>query len=1249
MLNGEKSFLSLFLSSLHPSYSSAKHIKTIMDSSTSQSNDDNAATLTSATLSTQASSSETDDLVKFLQDIGVTSKYYQSDVEPSPRDRASSNAQPLAITPGSSTRSSTSTTTAVTGLVHSLAPAQSSSNDANNTESGRKPRRRRTTHQQQQKDNEKDTTTETEDFLKWLTLDPKANINPKPIPQPPSLQTSFHDDSLDSSTQSPTVASSPPGYMMPPSLSNIGKWDVSKNPSSNPSHSSNMLQSSPNSSQFASNNNGNGNEIGGSNNNSSDQGGDSNNKQPRKRYHIHHTAYTSSGVAHDLFSRQISFDLQQPAMDEDEAKSRLEELLSVGEQDPESIALGCFVKDNGWYIPANIRRNVWKQILAGSYSPSVNLDDVYSSDYGDRMSEKIKILEETNDAMGADIDEGVRATAAHVVFEYCMKNKTEYVRAHSDLGAISMQAAYIGNELNEDGNLLYDCNLLFDTLSKLWGGPTGDWSALIGIRESDAYPAALGAAWCPWTKSVEANTRRTSLFSLLLNYHDPELARFVTKQATYLIPAVFGILSNIDRDSFDSSYFASKEGNKMILSLETRTRICDAILLRLPGFSCPQEACFFFSLGAFMLYRDDILSGKYKKGDVLFPEYNDRRIIYIGSKAASITPQSFRSVLAEYELPLIPSLARSGIRDLKLKGFEQVLDAAAPISRSDQSLNAVLNANPNKGNNRTGNEPTATDPSKWLQPTLLRDTMSMGMSIGNNLTRTLATQLTGDMGHGGSSMPAPSPQPVYEPFIIEFNNSKPLGMDLAKHKTGLTVIGFSRGADGSIGQAEESGKISIGDLILSVNGVNIALLTPGVASAVVQRQNSPYFMVFATTNKNIHKGFQSIPHQPLLKRHLMDLYQSFNAPLADKKADRVIKLYAGREAILLQEILSNYGQYVKGDPSWTSFSTLSIPVTVGDIIHHLCQRNDGSLEAGISSDNKKYMFVDCRSTEEMNDMGRFRDAIRAPSDDTSSRNAIIKSILSRIAAVHPQPMHVCIIGSGVDALYKLYDPKRARKLFQDDRRDVDNLALSLLSKGIPLVSIVTGGFLACLVEARKLGFHTSEVLTDRGPSVSMDAYDAYLKFIPGDPISTAEFITAASREFEPIAQSASGTANASEVRMQGQHQVPKMAAIVSQAAKRAHPEDSTKTTTTSAQSVAPPRPTGRSGWNSALSLVSSATHALGSAASKAAKTATTAVGSSASSSNTGRKSETIITNRALPVTRTDTSIADARELFQIED
>ncbi|GBG26437.1 MAGUK p55 subfamily member 6 [Hondaea fermentalgiana] len=587
-----------------------------------------------------------------------------------------------------------------------------------------------------------------------------------------------------------------------------------------------------------------------------------------------------------------------------------------------------------------------------------------------------------------------------------------------------------------------------------------------------------------------------------------------------------------------------------------------------------QTLSFFTAVGLLMMQRESLLAEQNASkltqmitnaADLLSNEDAPRAGPRLGALVrllASLTPRRVSQWVAEDELLLaVPSQEDLGMFDfrrMQAKNHDAKLLAAFAARANAELAGAGSEgaADPDNAGEKPSGGTGNNEEGESAQPSSSARTSAWLSSAFKKTAQDLRTAVTSSLNAG--KVPIDFEKYFLKRRLVEFNGpeSEPAGLGLRRGKHGLEVASLTPGS-----MAERCGLVHVGDLVMTLNGHLVFGLSPSEADGLIALQERPFFVIFATLvpkelegEISVEDGDNAASTQSTtcaaLTERIEAYYLKYN-PGKERDAQRISRIYSHREPVLLEELAVKYDDHITGDPFVMPLSAFCLPVAGDDVVRQVCFREHhvstpSSAAAGAGSGNKsaisgeagaggrKVFVVDCRPRQVIERTGRFPTAfVLDPADlgDEEKR----KSLEETFAPMRGD-MHICILGSGTDALVADFNPRRARYKREIDRRRVDRCAVYFIELGFPLVGVVDGGFLACYRALRRLGYHLEDALinvpADKG---SLTKYDAYERYRNSPPSVATRFLAnkASSLVSQRRARAASARLGASAINTDG--------------------------------------------------------------------------------------------------------------------
>jgi hypothetical protein len=259
----------------------------------------------------------------------------------------------------------------------------------------------------------------------------------------------------------------------------------------------------------------------------------------------------------------------------------------------------------------------------------------------------------------------------------------------------------------------------------------------------------------------------------------------------------------------------------------------------------------------------------------------------------------------------------------------------------------------------------------------------------------------------------------------------------------------------------------------------------------------------------------------LTRARLVAFYRQYN-PGKESNIDKIMKTYGGRYDVLDAKLRQKYGvgfnpamkprkelsrksrvvdfgkkKEDKSSPEKLKLREVAVRVDSSEVVSSICWSNEANRRnftriketSKLDSERQgllplKYYLVDSRPEESVLEQGRFPTSVNlSPEilldpDRLKEQEESLESLRGYV--------HICIMGEGYAALPQLYGHKITRGLTEfineDDARD-NNVALFLLKRGFPFVSIIDGGFAAA-----------HAYLCREGPSVNLLPHNVLLDY-----------------------------------------------------------------------------------------------------------------------------------------------------------
>eukprot|EP00512_Aurantiochytrium_limacinum_P000803 CAMPEP_0171491148 /NCGR_PEP_ID=MMETSP0958-20121227/3701_1 /TAXON_ID=87120 /ORGANISM="Aurantiochytrium limacinum, Strain ATCCMYA-1381" /LENGTH=1683 /DNA_ID=CAMNT_0012024539 /DNA_START=356 /DNA_END=5407 /DNA_ORIENTATION=+ len=566
-----------------------------------------------------------------------------------------------------------------------------------------------------------------------------------------------------------------------------------------------------------------------------------------------------------------------------------------------------------------------------------------------------------------------------------------------------------------------------------------------------------------------------------------------------------------------------------LLAPATRTELWDALVIQ--GFT-PQAFSIYAAVALLILQRDSLLAIEADPtalatkissltGILNGPQSESRTGARVGAFAkilASMTPKKVRLQVAEDEMLLaLPSQEDLGMFDFRrmrakehdwkaLQAYEKKMNPDASGDPADDASSTGAAGGTDTEGNKT---------AKWLSSAFKKTAQDLRSAVASSLN--------------AGKVPIDFEKVFLKRRLVEFNGppSQGSGLVMRRGKHGLEVTSVTPGS-----MAERSGLVHIGDLVMTLNGHLVFGLSPSEAEALIALQERPYYIIIATIipkelQDEVEAEDADSAQKPtcLALTDRIEAYYSRYNPGKEREAERIARIYSHRESVLLEELAFKYDDHVLGDPFVLTTSAYCLPISAEDVVSQVCFKetsNDASNAHNAnqgknlqSSPVRKIFVVDCRPQNVIDRTGRFPTCFVMDPNDLQHEESR-KSYAETFAPMRGD-MHICILGMGTDVLVADFNPRRARRKLEIDRRRIDACALYFIELGFPLVGVIEGGFLSCYRSLRRLGYQLEDALVnvpaDKG---ALAKYDSYERYRNAAPSVTARFL--ASKASSVLAQ-----------------------------------------------------------------------------------------------------------------------------------
>jgi len=605
-----------------------------------------------------------------------------------------------------------------------------------------------------------------------------------------------------------------------------------------------------------------------------------------------------------------------------------------------------------------------------------------------------------------------------------------------------------------------DVAFLIESLSLAWGGRGGDWSST---------DFTGGAAWT--RDAVESvASRRHGLLKRLLMYHDPAVAAHIEQHCpAFPSASLFGLFS--------------------VLGEMATTALWDVTILL---EECPQKVSFFVAVALVILKREEILASK------------DSPVL---AKVIEEAPESVKKWRSVQQLVL----------DLLQETPSSIQD---PLGEDELVLN--LASQEDLGMFDFHRSTAKNDELRILQEFRANEKEALSQTEEANANVSIALRKrANDFRHAMQSLSTkPTPIDWEKSFLkrrlVEFvgEPNDALGLKFKRGRHGLEVAEVEEG-----GIANRTGLVASGDLVMTLNGLLIFGLYPAGAEALIALQRRPFHMIIGTLfPKELESQIKDEDHDevqvltcPGMINRLAAFYAKYN-PGKEREAERISKIYSNREKVLLEELRTKYGEHVEGDPFAFPLSNFCAEVSAAQVVQQLCSSVEENRKKERSFPSKhKFFLVDCRSPQMIESSGKFPTSYIL--DPATLSEESTKKNLSEIFVPMRGDMHICILGSGVHVMQADFNPDKASKQAEMDRRAIDTAALYFLQLGFSKVSVVQGGFLQCFIELRKAGLLLEDCLVNMPPKRALlHSYDAFQRYRSSKPGAAAAFMASKAKK-----------------------------------------------------------------------------------------------------------------------------------------
>lgn len=798
-------------------------------------------------------------------------------------------------------------------------------------------------------------------------------------------------------------------------------------------------------------------------------------------------------------------------------EGRLKVLLELDLADTSPLTSALAVGDHGlvYSMPSSLRFACWLKLLCTKSELSALSKSMESADPDPVLKPfdptlpcrdaYLSLLPEILNAAGISASEEAQRRVEGILAEFSrLRLQSRFNPLIAHLLCVLLRAS---------GEPLRDAQLVqaLVGVSDRWGGEKGNWSST-GLMAEPPMPGVGGLGFSS-DAPPSVQMRRHLLLRQLLFLHDPALAlhldarisswdirksenvvdppfRRIALLAQPFYPSVplFGLLAVVPQAR-----------QAWQVPADSAVLIWDAMILKLPGFHTPQTAGFFLAAALLLLSRDELL--RCDTNDAL------RKLI------DTLPKRTFAATATTHAaIWCAAGLATASPLSLCQRLEEDELLITLPgAQRADFSIGEEDSQHPDENHDKGGikknhSEESQTETKAALSTKPKSSTASSWLP--SNVRQLLST--TGGKSVGVSSESAvPLGDDAMQKLAVFYSLDKNPGLVLTSTKSGLTVKRVEPGSEAARSCA------CAGDLVMAINGHFMLNSDAAHAQAFLALQDRPVYCILSHTpaddsskasalskGTSASGGHGGVPlketNVPGLRYRLLKYYLAHNTNKLHA-VDKILDLYHGQEAVLLQELRVKYKAHVAGDPHILPASRMCPAVSAKEVVQSLFEEEE-------RASAPRVFVVDCRTRREMDDTGSFPTAFKL--DPGMTRSDVLSETLQALRG----KKHICLMGGGDAALLEEYHPRAAREVMEQERRRLDHCALYLLRKGFPLVSIVEGGMLGCYMAIVSGAYTLQDCLVKADPSASIRTsrlikrYENYMRFKQGRGMSTCELL-----------------------------------------------------------------------------------------------------------------------------------------------
>ena len=834
-------------------------------------------------------------------------------------------------------------------------------------------------------------------------------------------------------------------------------------------------------------------------------------------------------------------------------EEQLKVLLKLDLSDTSPIVSALTVGDNGLVLPFPnpLRFRYWLKLLCtktelaalessatetNTFKPFNNEKDDIGDGSGEGWREAYRsLVPGILKAAGWPVNEETESKVEGILAEFCrLRLQATYHPLVADILCVVLRASGTPQGGLQDAQVVQ----AMLGVSDRWGGEKGNWSST-GMFATP-QPSGVGGMAFAADTLPSVQMRRHLLLRLLLLHHDPALGlhldrciaswdilktvnpldpafRRISLAAESFYPSVplFGLFSVIRKANHDDWHVPV---DRMML-------LWDALILKRRGFENPQIASFFLAAALLVLNRDEILqcdtNDKLRSMIDELPkqgfadETSTHGIIWLASAMANASPQTLRQLLAEDELLI--SLPGAQQTSFAIEEDEPVDSGSSPNEDGPSPSQSPPISTDNTEASETEAKTTAPkSTTSWLTPNLRQ--LQQRFAAKSKATSP------------GSESAVPIGEDSKQELVVFYSLDKNPGLVLSNTSasSGLRVKRLVKDSEAA------RSAIRANDLLMTVNGHLVLNLSPADALQFIAMQDRPLYCIVSRPGGSSaghgdgsgsgHSGSEGIRETtvPGLRYRLLKYYLAYNTNKLHS-VDKILDLYHGHEAVLLEELRIKYKAHVLGDPHVLPLSQLCPEVSATEVVKALFEE-EAAGDVVSEALPRRYFVIDCRSRPEVEDTGSFPTAFKL--DYTLLESDELEETLRPLRG----KKHICLMSSGQATLFEEYYPKAAREMLEKERRRIDRCALYLLRKGFPYVCIVEGGLLACYMAIVNGAFSLQDCLVKADPSASirtsrlLKRYETYMMYKQGRGMSPSELLgKVAKHQKEPRRRSSSTT------------------------------------------------------------------------------------------------------------------------------